>query len=80
MIPLKLRAFARLLSVDGFDVETCASAEDFIYRADARVVNSLARHPSGGVSARRKASLPAIFVKGELRNGREQIAQNVAAF
>lgn len=87
-----LRAFARLLKVRGFDVETFASAEDFIDRADPRAANCLVLDIRlGGMSGielgrrliEERVSLPIIFVTGELRDdGDEQVAQNAggAAF
>lgn len=86
--PANLRAFARLLKVGGFDVETFASAEDFIDRADPRAANCLVLDIRlGGMSGielgqrliAERVSLPIIFVTGELREGDEQAAQNAGA-
>lgn len=89
--PANLRAVARLLRVGGFDVETFASAEDFIDRADPRAANCLVLDIRlGGMSGielgrrliEERVSLPIIFVTGGLRDGDEQDAQNAggAAF
>ena len=89
--PANLRAFARLLRVGGFDVETFESAEDFLDRADPRAANCLVLDIRlGGMSGidlgrrliEEGVSLPIIFVTGELRDGDELVAQNAggAAF
>jgi FixJ family two-component response regulator len=80
-----LRAFARLLRVSGFDVETFASAEDFLDRTNPRAANCLVLDIHlGGMSGIELAHrlmedrvlLPIIFVTGERSDGLEQDAQN----
>jgi FixJ family two-component response regulator len=82
--PAHLRAFARLLRVRGFDVETFASAEDFVDGADPRAAACLLCDINlGGMSGielgRRLVEqgnpLPIIFVAGEYRDELERPTQ-----
>jgi FixJ family two-component response regulator len=83
--PAHLRAFARLLRVRGFDVETFVSAEDFVDGADLHAATCLLCDINlGGMSGielgRRLIeegnSLPIIFVAGEHRDELERVTQD----